>query len=76
MLFTRCNSVLLNILFQNNRIIVLNLNEIIGVYFGAEKKQFLIAFGNCLLVKKFMRCLTTLFYQQIDNDLSISRNVS
>ena len=23
-----------------------------------------------------MRCRTTLFYQQIDNDLSVSRNVS
>ena len=36
----------------------------------------MIAFGNCVLEKKFMRCLMTLFCQQIDNDLSISRNVS
>ena len=36
----------------------------------------MIAFGNCVLEEKFMRCLMTLFCQQIDNDLSISRNVS
>ena len=38
--------------------------------------MFLIAFGNCVLEEKFMRCLMILFCQQIDNDLSISRNVS